>query len=117
MIMVDFVERRGQVGIERPHALGQQPRAYVVDRIDRVMAAAARPEPVRSGLEPGLPLRLQRVTYAGGGDGPQALARGNVAAIISGLLPRRTHSLRATSRRKCMAKSAPVPELTRCGNP
>jgi hypothetical protein len=34
-----------------------------------------------------------------GGDGPQALARGNVAAIISGLLPRRTHSLRATSRR------------------
>ena len=34
-----------------------------------------------------------------GGDGPQALARGNVAAIISGLLPRRTHSQRATSRR------------------
>ena len=34
-----------------------------------------------------------------GGDGPQALARGNVAAINSGLLPRRTHSLRATSRR------------------
>ena len=33
------------------------------------------------------------------GDGPQALARGNVAAINSGLLPRRTHSLRTTSRR------------------
>ena len=27
------------------------------------MAAAARPEPVRSGLEPGLPLGFQRITY------------------------------------------------------
>ena len=28
----------------------------------RVMAAAARPEPIRSGLEPGLPLGFQRIT-------------------------------------------------------
>jgi hypothetical protein len=40
-----------------------------------------------------------------GGDGPQALARGNVAAINSGLLPRRTHSLRATSRRNAWRRA------------
>ena len=39
-----------------------------------------------------------------GGDGPKALARGNVAAIISGLLPRRTHSQRATSRRNALTR-------------
>ena len=61
MIMIDAVERRGQVGIQRPHAAGHRALAHVVDRRDRVMAATARPEPIRSGLEPGLPLGLQRV--------------------------------------------------------
>ena len=32
-----------------------------VDRLDRVVTATSGPEPVRSRLEPGLPLRLQRV--------------------------------------------------------
>jgi hypothetical protein len=41
--MIDAVERRGQVGIERPHAAGHRAFAHVVDRCDRVLAAAARP--------------------------------------------------------------------------
>jgi site-specific DNA recombinase len=59
--VVDPVERRGQVRVQRPHALGPGALARHVDRLDRVLAAAAWPEPVRSGLEPGLPLGLQRV--------------------------------------------------------
>ena len=59
--MINFVERRGQVGVQRPHALGQRPRAGGENRCNRVMAATARPEPVGSGFEPGLPLGLQRV--------------------------------------------------------
>jgi hypothetical protein len=35
----------------------------LVDGLDRVMTSPARPEPVTSGLEPGLPFRLQRVTH------------------------------------------------------
>jgi hypothetical protein len=62
MIMIDAVERRGEVRVQRPHALSQRPRAHVADRRDRVLAAPARPEPIRSGLEPGFPLRFQRVT-------------------------------------------------------
>jgi hypothetical protein len=65
MIMIDAVERRGEVRVQRPHALSQRPRAHVADRRDRVLAAPARPEPIRSGLEPGLPLRLQRVFHPG----------------------------------------------------
>jgi len=59
--MVDLVERRRQVSIENPCPLGARPLADGIDRLDRVMAAAARPEPVTTGLEPGLPLGLQRV--------------------------------------------------------
>ena len=62
MIMIDAVERRGQVGIQRPYPLGPRARAGDEDRRDRVMAAAARPEPVRLGFGPGFPLRFQRVT-------------------------------------------------------
>jgi hypothetical protein len=58
--MIDFVERRGQVSVQRPHAAGPRAFAHVVDRRDRVLAAAARPEPIRSGLGPGLPLGFQR---------------------------------------------------------
>jgi len=60
-IMIDAVERRGQVRVQRPHAPGHRALARVEDGRDRVVAAAARPEPIRSGLEPGLPLGLQRV--------------------------------------------------------
>src|SRR5690349_4679886 len=60
--MLNAVERRGQVRIQRPHPLGHPAFAGHVDRLNSVLAAAARPEPVGSGLEPGLPLRFQRVT-------------------------------------------------------
>ena len=60
--MVDAVERRSQVRVQRPQAPGRRAFACVVDHRDRVLAAPARPEPIRSGLEPGLPLGLQRVT-------------------------------------------------------
>jgi hypothetical protein len=59
--VVDAVERRGQVRVQRPCVLGRWPRAHVVNRADRVVAAPAQPEPVGCGLEPGLPLGLQRV--------------------------------------------------------
>jgi hypothetical protein len=58
--MINLVERRRQVGVHDPHPLalafqrGEQ-------RGDRVGAATARPEPIRSGLEPGLPFRFQRM--------------------------------------------------------
>ena len=60
--VVDSVERRGQVRIQHPHPLGLGAFAGQVDRLDRVLATTAWPKPVASGLEPGLPLRLQRVT-------------------------------------------------------
>ena len=59
--MVELVERRGQVRVKGPYSCGPAALARVVDRLDRVLAAAARPEPVGPGFEPGLPLRLQRV--------------------------------------------------------
>jgi hypothetical protein len=61
------------------------------------LACGSRAEQETLGLNPGFtpgwtgPSRACR-----GGDGPQALARGNV---IASDLPRRTHSQRATSRR------------------
>jgi hypothetical protein len=70
------------------------------------LACNPRTEQGSSGFTPGFtpgwagPSRACR-----GGDGPQALARGNVAAIISGLLPRRTHSQRATSRRNAWRRA------------
>src|SRR6266702_2231245 len=60
MVVVDSVERRSQIRVQRPRALGHRAFAHLVDRLDRVVAASARPEPVRSGLEPGLPLGFQR---------------------------------------------------------
>ena len=59
--MVDGVERAGQVRVENPHP-GAATGQGVEQRLDRVVAAATRPKPIRSGLEPGLPLRLQRLT-------------------------------------------------------
>ncbi len=61
MIMIDLVERARQVRVQRPHAPGHRALARVEDRRDRVVAAAPRPEPIGSGLEPGLPLGFQRV--------------------------------------------------------
>src|SRR5664279_2422524 len=60
--MIDSVECRSQVCVQRPHPLG--PRAFTghVDGLSRILAAAARTKPIRFGFEPGLPLGLQRVT-------------------------------------------------------
>jgi hypothetical protein len=57
--MVDAVERGSQIGVQRPQALaGLSPRGHE-DGLHRVLAGTARPEPIRSGLEPSLPLGLQ----------------------------------------------------------
>ncbi len=61
--MADFVERRRQVRVKGPQAFSQGPVARRVDNADRVLAAAARPESIGSWLKPGLPLRLQCITY------------------------------------------------------
>jgi hypothetical protein len=52
-----------QVCVEEPLAFDVLAVQRPVDRLDRIMAATARPEPIRSGLEPGLPLGLQRVLH------------------------------------------------------
>jgi hypothetical protein len=75
-------------------------------------APPALPSPVTPGrtgspwLHPGFtPGRAGPSRARQGAGGPQALARGNVAAIISGLLPRRSHSQRATSRRNARRRA------------
>src|SRR5450759_4267990 len=60
--MVDSVECRGQVRVQRPHPLGPRASTGHVDRLDGVLAAAARSKPVRLGFEPSFPFGLQRVT-------------------------------------------------------
>ncbi len=62
--MVNVVERASQIGVKNPHPFGF-PAQGVEQGLYRVVAAATRPKPVRSGLELGLPLRLQRVTDPG----------------------------------------------------
>src|SRR5438034_11713582 len=61
MTMVDGVERAGQVRVENPHPCAA-PGQGVKQRLDRVVTAATRPKPVRSGLEPSFPFRLQCLT-------------------------------------------------------
>ena len=60
VIMADRIERARQVGVENPHPLGV-PAQGGEQTLDRVMAAAARSKPIALGLEPGFPLRLQRL--------------------------------------------------------
>jgi hypothetical protein len=70
------------------------------------LACNPRTDRGSSGFTPGFTPGWAGPSHAcRGGDGPQALARGNVAAIISGLLPRRTHSQRATSRRNAWRRA------------
>src|SRR5712691_472673 len=64
MIMVDVVECACQVGVKNPHPPGF-PAQGLEQRSYRVVAAATRPEPIASGLEPGLPLGLQRLPDPG----------------------------------------------------
>jgi hypothetical protein len=60
MRMVDSVERRRQVRVERPPPARVLPAGGVENGFDRIVAAAARPESVGSRLEPCFPLGLQR---------------------------------------------------------
>ena len=63
--MIDVVERCRQVRVEHPLTLGPAALERRVDRLDRVVTAASRSEPVRARLEPCLPLRFQRVSDPG----------------------------------------------------
>src|SRR6185437_10565385 len=62
VLVADLVERGRQISIKNPHPL-RLPVQGAIQGLYRVVAAAARPEPIRSRLKPGLPLRLQRITY------------------------------------------------------
>jgi hypothetical protein len=58
--VVDPVERRRQIGVEDPPAVRVAARYRAEDRLDRIVAAAARAEAVGLRLEPRFPLRFQR---------------------------------------------------------
>jgi site-specific DNA recombinase len=64
MVVVDPVECCGEVRVQHPHPLRGNAARRHVDDGDRVLAAAARPEPVTFGFELGLPFGFQRVTVA-----------------------------------------------------
>ena len=56
VIVVEPVERRRQVGVERPQTLRVSAAGRGVDRHDRIVATPARSQAIRLRLEPGLPL-------------------------------------------------------------
>jgi hypothetical protein len=58
--VIDPVERRFQVCVERPLPAWVAALAGPKDGLDRIMATTARPKPVRLRLKPRLPLRFQR---------------------------------------------------------
>jgi DNA invertase Pin-like site-specific DNA recombinase len=60
VLVADLVECACQIGVKNPHPFGF-PVQDVKQGLYRVVAAATRPEPIGPGLEPGLPLRLQRI--------------------------------------------------------
>jgi hypothetical protein len=59
--MVDAVECRRQVRVKYPCAARVLPLSRLIDSLDRVMAATARPESIGSRFEPCFPLGFQRV--------------------------------------------------------
>src|SRR5919201_5727180 len=61
--MVDSVECGFQVCVEHPLAFRVLDREGAVDHLNRVVASATRSETILFTVQPGLPLRLQRVTY------------------------------------------------------
>src|SRR5262249_55988634 len=64
-VVVDVVERSGQVGIENPESPGFPAPQRGKDRCYCVVTGTAWSKPIGSGFEPGLPLGFQRVTYPG----------------------------------------------------
>jgi len=65
MIVADSVKCGFQVRVKYPYPVSLLEAYRVVDSLDRVVAAAARPEPVLPGIQPGLPFGFQRVTHPG----------------------------------------------------
>src|SRR3954470_15554198 len=61
MVMVDAVECRRQVRVKYPCAARVLPLSRLIDSLDRVMAATARPESIGSRFETCFPLGFQRV--------------------------------------------------------
>jgi hypothetical protein len=60
-ILFGLSMRPGQVCVQNPPPSRAWALDDLVDRLDRVVAAAAGPKPVGLRLEPGLPLGFQRV--------------------------------------------------------
>jgi hypothetical protein len=60
MVVVDAVERRFEVRVQHPPAHRIRSLDRVEGGLDRVLAAASGPKPIRSRLEPGFPFRFQR---------------------------------------------------------
>jgi site-specific DNA recombinase len=64
MVVADAVERARQVSVKNPHPAAVAAQGAEQEP-DRVVAGPARPEPVRPGLEAGLPLGFQRIADPG----------------------------------------------------
>ena len=63
VVVVDSVERRGQVRVQNPQPFRVLAAHRVEQGLDRVLTASTRPKPIRFGFEPGLPFGFQRVTH------------------------------------------------------
>src|SRR5260370_38835319 len=62
VLVTDLVECAGQIGIQNPGPRGLSLKGGK-QGFYRVVAAAARPEPIRTGLKTGLPLGPQRIFH------------------------------------------------------
>jgi len=60
VVVRELVERLGQICVQHPQSFRASALDDLVDGLDRVVAAAARPKSVGPRFEPGLPLGLQR---------------------------------------------------------
>jgi len=58
VVVGDLVKRPGQVGVQHPQALRASALGNLEDGLDRVMASAARPNPVGLRFKPRFPLGL-----------------------------------------------------------
>src|SRR5258707_1889818 len=85
VLVADLVERACQVRVKNPHPRGL-PAQGLEQRLDRVVAAAARPEPIRPGLEPGLHLGFQVFAHPAlmAGVGEQGDSEGSNPGFVTG---------------------------------
>ncbi len=63
-VVIDAVERSGQIGVEYPSTLCALTAQRLEDGLDGVVAAAPRPKPIGPRFEARLPLGFQRVLHA-----------------------------------------------------